>query len=64
MPTLRVREHRIMDLDAVLLARLQFAFTLMVHIIFPAFTIGLSAYIATLGARSLKTDTERPAMTH
>lgn len=35
-------------MDAVLLARLQFAFTISVHIIFPAFTIGLSAFIATL----------------
>jgi cytochrome d ubiquinol oxidase subunit I len=37
-----------MDLDPVLLARLQFAFTITFHIIFPAFTIGLSAYIATV----------------
>ena len=37
-----------MDLDPVLLARLQFAFTVSFHIIFPSFTIGLSAYIATL----------------
>jgi len=37
-----------MDLDPVLLARLQFAFTISFHIIFPAFTIGLSAFIATL----------------
>src|SRR3989440_2979775 len=35
-------------LDPVLLARLQFAFTVTFHIIFPAFTIGLSAYIATV----------------
>src|SRR5471032_2327999 len=35
-------------MDAVSLARLQFAFTISVHIIFPAFTIGLSAFIATL----------------
>src|ERR1700755_830831 len=48
-----------MDLDAVLLARLQFAFTITFHIIFPAFTIGLSAYIATLGVLWLKTDAER-----
>src|SRR5215470_3509971 len=48
-----------MDLDAVLLARLQFAFTIIFHIIFPAFTIGLSAYIATLGVLWLKTDAER-----
>ena len=37
-----------MDIDPVLLARLQFAFTISFHIIFPSFTIGLSAYIATL----------------
>jgi len=35
-------------LDPVLLARLQFAFTISFHIIFPGFTIGLSAFIATL----------------
>src|SRR5262245_8426562 len=37
-----------MELDPVLLARLQFAFTISFHIIFPSFTIGLSAYVATL----------------
>src|SRR3712207_1744134 len=37
-----------MELDPVLLARLQFAFTVTFHIIFPTFTIGLSSYIATL----------------
>jgi cytochrome d ubiquinol oxidase subunit I len=37
-----------MDVDPVLLARFQFAFTIAFHIIFPSFTIGLSAYIATL----------------
>src|SRR5262245_18443117 len=37
-----------MDLDPVLLARVQFGFTISFHIIFPSFTIGLSAYIATL----------------
>ena len=37
-----------MEIDAGLLARLQFAFTISFHIIFPAFTIGLSAFIATL----------------
>jgi cytochrome d ubiquinol oxidase subunit I len=37
-----------MDLDPVLLARLQFGFTIAFHIIFPSFTIGLAAYIATL----------------
>jgi cytochrome bd ubiquinol oxidase subunit I len=33
---------------ALLLSRLQFAFTICVHIIFPAFSIGLSAFVATL----------------
>jgi cytochrome bd ubiquinol oxidase subunit I len=37
-----------MDFDALILSRLQFAFTIICHIVFPAFTIGLSAYIATL----------------
>jgi len=37
-----------MEFDPVFIARLQFAFTITFHIIFPAFTIGLSAYIATL----------------
>ncbi|WP_342360496.1 cytochrome ubiquinol oxidase subunit I [Terrarubrum flagellatum] len=41
--------------DSVLLARLQFAFTITFHIIFPAFTIGLSAFIATLLARAMWT---------
>jgi len=44
-----------MDFDPVLIARLQFAFTISFHIIFPSFTIGLSAYIATLGVMSLVT---------
>ena len=37
-----------MEPDALLPARLQFAFTIAVHIIFPAFSIGSSAYVATL----------------
>ncbi len=40
-----------MDPDAVLLARIQFAFTIAFHIIFPSFTIGLAAFIATLLVR-------------
>ena len=35
-------------LDSVLLAPIQFAFTISLHIVSPAFTIGLSAFIATL----------------
>ena len=38
-----------MDLPDVLdLARLQFAFTVSFHIIFPAFSIGLASYLAVL----------------
>ena len=37
-----------MDLDALLLSRLQFAFTISFHIIFPVFTIGLASYLAVL----------------
>jgi len=48
-----------MDVDPVMLARLQFAFTIIFHIIFPSFTIGLSAYIATLSALRLITGAER-----
>jgi len=43
-----------MELDGVLLARIQFAFTIAFHIIFPAFTIGLAAFIAFLEALWLK----------
>ena len=48
-----------MDFDPVLLARLQFAFTIIFHIIFPTFTIGLSAYIGTLGVMWLRSGEER-----
>ena len=43
------------NLDAVLLARIQFAFTISFHIIFPAFTIGLASWLAVLEWRWLKT---------
>ena len=48
-----------MEFDAVLLARLQFAFTISFHIIFPTFTIGLSAWIATLLVVWRRTGIER-----
>jgi cytochrome bd ubiquinol oxidase subunit I len=47
-----------MDFDPILLARLQFAFTITFHIIFPSFTIGLSAFIATLLIRWMWTGRE------
>jgi cytochrome d ubiquinol oxidase subunit I len=43
------------SLDATLLARLQFAFTISFHIIFPAFTIGLASWLAVLEWRWLST---------
>ncbi|MAM60912.1 cytochrome ubiquinol oxidase subunit I [Maritimibacter sp. UBA3975] len=36
--------------DAILLARIQFAFTVSFHFLFPAFTIGLASYLAVVNA--------------
>ncbi len=41
--------------DPVLLARIQFAFTISFHIVFPAFTIGLASFLAMLEWRWLQT---------
>lgn len=43
------------ELDPILLARIQFAFTISFHIIFPAFTIGLASFLSVLEWRYLKT---------
>lgn len=43
------------SLDATLLSRIQFAFTISFHIIFPAFTIGLASWLAVLEGLWLKT---------
>jgi cytochrome bd ubiquinol oxidase subunit I len=41
-----------MELDPVFLSRIQFGFVISFHIIFPAFTLGLAAWLATIeGAR-------------
>jgi cytochrome d ubiquinol oxidase subunit I len=48
-----------MDITALLLSRLQFAFTISFHIIFPTFTIGLAAWLTVL--ESLHLATGRPA---
>ena len=48
-----------MEFDPVFIARLQFAFTIIFHIIFPTLTIGLSAYIATLLAMWMATGRDR-----
>jgi cytochrome d ubiquinol oxidase subunit I len=43
------------NIDPVLLSRIQFAFTVSFHITFPAFTIGLSSWLAVLEWRWLRT---------
>jgi cytochrome d ubiquinol oxidase subunit I len=48
-----------MAVTALLLSRLQFAFTISFHIIFPSFTIGLAAWLTILEALYLATG--RPA---
>src|SRR3954467_10367300 len=48
-----------MDTTALLLSRVQFAFTVSFHIIFPSFTIGLAAWLTVLEA--LRLATGRPA---
>jgi len=47
-----------MELDPVLLSRIQFGFVVGFHIIFPAFTIGLAAWLAVLEAAHLKSGRE------
>ena len=42
-------------MDAILLARVQFAFTVSFHFIFPAFSIGLASYLMVLEGLWLKT---------
>ncbi len=48
-----------MDALALLLSRIQFAFTISFHIIFPSFSIGLAAWLTVLEA--LRLATGRPA---
>jgi cytochrome d ubiquinol oxidase subunit I len=47
-----------MEITPLLLSRLQFAFTISFHIIFPSFTIGLAAWLSVLEA--LHVVTQRP----
>lgn len=44
-----------MDVSALDLSRIQFAFTVSVHIIFPAVSIGLASFLAVLEALYLFT---------
>ena len=41
--------------DPLMLSRIQFAFTIAFHILFPAFTIGLASFLFVLEAIYLKT---------
>ena len=43
------------NLEPILLSRIQFAFTVAFHILFPAFTIGLASWLAMLEWRWLQT---------
>ncbi len=47
-----------MTFDAILLSRMQFAFTIAFHIIFPSFTIGLASFLAVLEGVWLSTRRE------
>ena len=44
-----------MTLDAVMLARVQFAFTVSFHIIFPTISIGLAMFLTVMEGMWLKT---------
>ena len=48
-------------MDSEILSRIQFAFTLSYHIIFPTLTIGLACYIATMEGLWLKTANQKYA---
>ncbi|MBY0518856.1 MAG: cytochrome ubiquinol oxidase subunit I, partial [Sphingomonas sp.] len=43
------------DFDPIVLARIQFAFTVSFHFIFPSFSIGLASYLAVLEGLWLRT---------
>src|SRR5271163_1202582 len=47
-----------MELDPLILSRIQFAFVISYHIIFPAFTLGLGAWLATIEGAHLFTRNE------
>ena len=44
-----------MEFDALMLSRIQFAFTISFHIIFPAFTIGFASWLVALEFNWLRT---------
>jgi cytochrome bd ubiquinol oxidase subunit I len=57
---LKAQEDEVPEADiALLLARIQFAFTVSFHFIFPAFSIGLASYLAVLEALWLWTGKDK-----
>lgn len=48
-----------MELDALMLSRIQFAFVVAFHILFPAFTIGLASWLWVLELTWLRTGKEK-----
>jgi cytochrome d ubiquinol oxidase subunit I len=52
---MRIGFHIFMEWDMVMLSRLQFAFTIMFHYLFPPLSIGLGGLIVTLEAHYLRT---------
>lgn len=48
-----------LELDPILLARIQFAFTISFHIIFPSLSIGLASFLTVLEWRWLKSKDQR-----
>src|SRR5262249_40880162 len=55
LPRILNRPENSMKLDPSLLARIQFAFTVSFHIIFPTMSIGLASFLAVMEALWLKT---------
>jgi cytochrome d ubiquinol oxidase subunit I len=47
-----------MDIDPLILSRVQFAFVVSFHVLFPSFTIGLASWLAVLEGLYLKTRRE------
>jgi len=49
------RSRSVMTIDVALISRLQFAFTMSSHILFPSFSIGLAMFLAIMEGLYLKT---------
>ena len=56
--TQRSADLAMWNVDALQLARIQFGFTIAIHIVFPAVTIGLASYLVVLEGAWLRTRDE------